>query len=113
MKDYADSELLELLPIEELVRFLRLKSSVEERAEVAPSPRVTVPESCCIPTGANDEPLSALKLAVSMAEGLRTAMVDSLQSQEQYEKDQSIKLAEAEALRIEVNASPLCVYWYT
>jgi hypothetical protein len=104
--DYTDPELLELLPIEELVRFLQPESTA-----VALNPRVTAPASFWIPDVrvVKDKPLSALEDVVIMAEVIRKAADDSLQMQRQKVKDHSIKLAEAEALRIEVNASPLCV----
>ena len=106
MADYADSELLELLPIEQLVRFLQPQSTA-----VALSLRATASASLWIPDVrvVKAKPLSALEDVVIMAEVIRKAADDSLQMQRQKVKDHSIKLAEAEALRIEVNASPLCV----
>jgi hypothetical protein len=108
--EYADPELLELLPMKELVRFLQPESTA-----VALNPRVTAPASFWIPDVrvVKDKPLFALEDVVIMAEVIRKAADDSLQMQRQKVKGHSIKLAEAEALRIEVNTSPLCVYWYT
>ena len=102
--------MLQTLPMKELVRFLQPESTA-----VALNPRVTAPASFWIPDVrvVKDKPLSALEDVVIMAEVIRKAADDSLQMQRQKVKGHSIKLAEAEALRIEVNASPLCVYWYT
>ena len=105
MKDYADSELLELLPIEELVRFLQPESA-EECADL----------TFGIPVATDDlsAPQSALASVLALAEFIRkVAANESMQNGHHKAEDHSIKLAEAEALRIEVNASPLCVYWYT
>ena len=100
--------MLQTLPMKELVRFLQPESTA-----VALNPRVTAPASFWIPDVrvVKDKPLSALEDVVIMAEVIRKAADDSLQMQRQKVKDHSIKLAEAEALRIEVNASPLGVYW--
>ena len=107
MADYADSELLELLPIEQLVRFLQPQSTA-----VALSLRATASASLWIPDVrvVKAKPLSALEDVVIMAEAIRKAADDSLQMQRQKVEENSIKLDEAKALRIEVNASPLvCV----
>jgi hypothetical protein len=88
--------------MKELVRFLQSESA-EECADL----------TFGIPVATDDlsAPQSALESVLALAEAIRKAAADSLQSQEQHEKDQSIKLDEAKALHIEVNASPLGVYW--
>jgi hypothetical protein len=97
--DYTDPELLELLPVKELVRFLQPESTT-----VALNPRVTAPASFWIPDvrAVKDKPLSALEDAVTMTGALNKALQNSLETQRQKVEEHSIKLAEAEALRIEV-----------